>query len=149
MAKKYFEERYDIRKEKKELNERLHELRAREEAERRDYLNTITSLIQSRPGMTANQYAMFLTDDPDEQERIAISIGGMGHMAEAARRKTRTLPFYSENEDRIICECPSIPTLERARKTVTRHFIEVDDNGTPIGKMEMEQSFMVYSISEN
>lgn len=126
---------------KRELREALKAIYRQEHLERFNYLSELESLIKSRPGLTASQYANIMSNDACERESIRTSIGLMGYVAEHHREfVTGKLPNWETDLT------PSMPKLVRKEHTIKRRFIEVDENNQPIGTLEHEEHKYTYSM---
>lgn len=137
----YFSNRDNNLSKKASLRAELRAIRIQEEAERIDYLNRVQNLIASRPGLTASQYAMLLSDNACERESIRTSIGNMAYVAEHHREfVTGKLGKWETDLT------PSMPNLKRKEITIKRRFIEVDENNQPIGTHEYEEFKYTYSM---
>lgn len=137
----YFSNRDNNLSKKASLRAELRAIRIQEEAERIDYLNRVQNLIASRPGLTASQYAMLLSDNACERESIRTSIGNMAYVAEHHREfVTGKLGKWETDLT------PSMPKLKRKEITIKRRFIEVDENNQPIGTHEYEEFKYTYSM---
>lgn len=123
------------------LRAELHNIHVQEKAEHADYIMRVQNLIASRPGLTASQYAMLLSDSASERESIRTSIGNMGYVAEHHRDFVAGKLGKWESDLN-----PTIPTLVRKEHTVKRRFIEVDENNQPIGTHEYEECKYTYSM---
>lgn len=138
----YFTTRSELASKKTELLSALAEIYEIEDSAYCDYLRELQTIITKHPDLTAAQYAAILGKSKEERESIRISIGVMGHMTEASRKHRTT------RGGQPICEYPSMPHLSRKQKTITRHFIEVDENGTPLGTLETSETKLTYSITK-
>ncbi len=137
----YFSNRDNNLSKKASLRAELRAIRIQEEAERIDYLNRVQNLIASRPGLTASQYAMLLSDNACERESIRTSIGNMAYVAEHHHEfVTGKLGKWETDLT------PSMPNLKRKEITIKRRFIEVDENNQPIGTHEYEEYKYTYSM---
>ena len=137
----YFSNRDNNLSKKASLRAELRAIRIQEEAERNDYLMRVQNIITSRPGLTASQYAMLLSDNACERESIRTSIGNMAHVAEHHRKfVTGKLGKYETDLT------PTMPKLVRKEHIVKRRFIEVDENNQPIGTHEYEECKYTYSM---
>lgn len=137
----YFSNRNNNLSKKAALLAELNNIREQENAEYADYLMRVQNLIASRPGLTATQYAMLLSDNACERESIRTSIGNMGYVAEHHRKFVAgKLGEYE------IDLTPTMPNLKRKEITVKRRFIEVDENNQPIGTHEYEELKYTYSM---
>ena len=137
----YFSNRDNNLSKKASLRAELRAIRIQEEAERNDYLMRVQNIITSRPGLTASQYAMLLSDNACDRESIRTSIGNMAHVAEHHRKfVTGKLGKYETDLT------PTMPKLVRKEHIVKRRFIEVDENNQPIGTHEYEECKYTYSM---
>ena len=137
----YFSNRDNNLSKKASLRAELRAIRIQEEAERDDYLKRVYNLITSRPGLTASQYAMLLSDNACERESIRTSIGNMAYVAEHHRKfVTGKLGKYETDLT------PTMPNLKRKEHIIKRRFIEVDENNQPIGTHEFEECKYTYSM---
>lgn len=139
----YFSNRNNNLSKKATLLAELHNIRRQEHAEYADYIKRVQNLIASRPGLTASQYAMLLSDNACERESIRSSIGNMAYVAEHHRKfVTGKLGKYESDLT------PTLPALKRKEITVKRRFIEVDENNQPIGTHEYEEYKYTYSMED-
>lgn len=120
----------------RELREQLDKLIAERDRNHYNYLHEVEDAIRKHPNLTAGQIAGILTDSADERLSIATSIGLMAHHAEDYRK-------HGRNAD---CQNPAIPNLHRKTKTIKRNFVELDEDGNPIGKFSMTEEKYVYSM---
>ena len=137
----YFSERNELENKIRDLAITLNSLRDAKKDARQNYLSELARLIKSRPGLTASQYAMLLSDNACERNSIRTSIGNMAHVAEHHRKfVTGKLPNWETDLD------PTMPSLKRKEIIIKRRFIEVDENNQPIGTHEYEESKYTYSM---
>lgn len=141
MTNNYFATIHKNAAKKEELLDALRKLWKQEDEARSNYIQRVESLIRSRPGLTAHQYAIMLSDDPKEQASIRTSIGMLGQKAEEARSSAN---FYLRTK----CYHPSVPSLVAKPIFITRHFLEVDENGNPLGKFDMVEKKNTYSMKD-
>lgn len=138
----YFTTRNELASKKAELLKALEKIYETEGNAHWDYLRELQDTIVKHPNLTAGQYAAILGKTKEERESIRLSIGMMGYMAEACNRNEKA---YSGSP---VCDCPSMPNLRRKSKTITRHFIEVDEDGNPLGTLETSETKYTYSIAK-
>lgn len=143
----YFSNRNDNLSKKAALRAELRNIRKQEEAEYADYIMRVQNLIKSRPGLTASQYAMLMSNDACERNSIQMSISNMGYMAEA-HEKGWVKRAYGGYDAHAVCANPSMPSLKRKQTMVKRRFIEVDENNQPIGTHETTEYCTIYNIKE-
>lgn len=139
----YFSNRKNNISKKAALRAELENICMQEKIEHDDYIMRVQNIITSRPGMTASQYAMLLSDNACERNSIRTSIGNMGYVADY-HRKFITGKCYAFEGDLT----PTMPNLKRKEITIKRRFIEVDENNQPIGTVEREEYKHIYSIEE-
>ena len=137
----YFSERNELENKIHDLTIALNSLRDTKKDARQNYLSELARLIKSRPGLTASQYAMLLSDNACERNSIRTSIGNMAYVAEHHRDFVRgKLGKFETDLD------PSMPALKRKEISIKRRFIEVDENNQPIGTHEYEEFKYTYSM---
>lgn len=143
----YFSERNELENKIHDLVIALDSLRRTKDDARQNYLSELAHLIKTRPGLTATQYAMLMSNDACERNSIQMSISNMGYMAEAYEKNLRTHSYYGD-DSHMVCSNPSMPSLKRKQTKVKRRFIEVDENNQPIGTHETTEYRTVYNIKE-
>lgn len=143
----YFSERNELENKIHDLILILDNLRRTKKDARQNYLSELAHLIKSRPGLTATQYAMLMSNDACERNSIQMSISNMGYMAEA-HEKNWVKRAYGGYDAHMVCVNPSMPSLKRKQIMVKRRFIEVDENNQPIGTHEYEEYKHTYSIED-
>ena len=137
----YFSERNELENKIRDLAIALNSLRDTKKNARQNYLSELARFIKSRPGLTASQYAMLLSDNACERESIRTSIGNMAYVAEHHR------DFVAGKLGRFETDLtPTLPALKRKEIAVKRRFIEVDENNQPIGTHEVEEYKYTYSM---
>lgn len=141
----YFSERNELDSKIRDLAIALNSLRDVRDGARQNYLSELAHLIKSRPGLTATQYAMLMSNDAYERNSIQMSISNMGYMAEA-HEKGWVKRAYGGYDAHAVCANPSMPSLKRKQTMVKRRFIEVDENNQPIGTVEYEDYKYTYSM---
>ena len=144
----YFSERKELENKIHDLILSLDSLRRTKDDARQNYLAELANLIKSRPGLTATQYAMLMSNDACERNSIQMSISGMGYMAEAHEKNWNARGICLNGHPQKVCNNPSMPSLKRKYTTVERRFIEVDENNQPIGTHETTEWRVTYSIKE-
>ena len=137
----YFSERNELENKIHDLVLAIENLRKTKNDARQNYLSELARLIKSRPGLTASQYAMLMSNDACERESICTSIGNMGYVAEH-HRKFVTGKLGKFESDLT----PTLPKLTRKRFMIKRRFIEVDENNQPLGTIERGEFKYVYSM---
>ena len=116
------------------LRIQLRALRINDEEEHRDYLKQLRGVMAKNPNRTAAQIAAIMTNDEDERTSIKASIVGLASASASSRRHHPVVKY------------PTMPEMRRNFKTVTRRFLEVDEDGNVLGSFTKEDVRYVYSI---
>lgn len=116
------------------LRIQLRALRINDEEEHRDYLKQLRGVMVNNPNKTAAQIAAIMTDNEDERTSIKASVVGLASASASSRRP------------HPVVKNPTMPEMRRNFKTVTRRFLEVDDDGNVLGSFTKEDVRYTYSI---
>lgn len=130
----HFQNRKQANFEMDALRMQLHELRIKDEEEHRDYLRQLRGVMVNNPNKTAAQIAAIMTDNEDERTSIRASVVGLASASASSRRP------------HPVVKNPTMPEMRRNFKTVTRRFLEVDDDGNVLGSFTKEDALYTYSI---
>ena len=130
----HFQNRKQTNIEMDALRKQLNDLRAKDEEEHRDYLKQLRGVMVNHPNKTAAQIAAIMTDNEDERTSIKASVVGLASASASSRRP------------HPIVKNPTMPEMRRNFKTVTRRFLEVDDDGNVLGSFTKEDVRYSYSI---
>lgn len=130
----HFQNRKQANLEMDALRKQLNDLRIRNEEEYRDYLRQLRGVMTNNPNKTAAQIAAIMTNDEDERTSIKASVAGLAYASVDSRRKNPTV------------KNPTMPEMRRDFKTVTRRFLEVDEDGNVLGSFTKEDVRYIYSI---
>lgn len=130
----HFQNRKQANIEMDALRKQLNDLRAKDEEEHRDYLKQLRSVMVNNPNKTAAQIAAIMTKDKDERTSIKASVVGLASASASSRRPHPAV------------KNPTMPEMRRNFKTVTRRFLEVDEDGNVLGSFTKEDVRYTYSI---
>ena len=130
----HFQNRKQANLEMEALRKQLNDLRIRNEEEYHDYLRQLRGVMANNPNKTAAQIAAIMTNDEDERTSIKASVAGLAYASVDSRRKNPTV------------KNPTMPEMRREFKTVTRRFLEVDEDGNVLGSFTKEDVRYTYSI---
>ena len=130
----HFQNRKQANLEMDALRKQLNDLRIRNEEEYRDYLRQLRGVMVNNPNKTAAQIAAIMTNDEDERTSIKASVAGLAYASVDSRRNHPTV------------KNPTMPEMRRDFKTVTRRFLEVDEDGNVLGSFTKEDVRYIYSI---
>ena len=130
----HFQNRKQANHEMEVLRKQLNDLRTKDEEEHRDYLKQLRGVMVNNPNKTAAQIAAIMTKDEDERNSIKASVVGLASASVSSRRP------------HPVVKNPTMPEMRRNFKTVTRRFLEVDEDGNVLGSFTKEDVRYVYSI---
>ena len=130
----HFQNRKQANHEMHMLRMQLNVLRVRDENEHREYLKQLRGVMANNPNKTAAQIAAIMTEDENERNSIKASVAGLAYASVDSRRIHPTV------------KNPTMPEMRRDFKTVTRRFLEVDEDGNVLGSFTKEDVRYTYSI---
>ena len=130
----HFQNRKQTNIEMDALRKQLNDLRAKDEEKHRDYLKQLRSVMVNNPNKTAAQIAAIMTKDKDERTSIKASVVGLASASASSRRP------------HPVVKNPTMPEMRRNFKSVTRRFLEVDEDGNVLGSFTKEDVRYTYSI---
>lgn len=130
----HFQNRKQTNFEMDALRMQLHELRIKDEVEHREYLKQLHGVMANNPNKTAAQIAAIMTDDENERNSIKASVAGLAYASANSRRPHPTV------------KNPTMPEMRRDFKSITRRFLEVDEDGNVLGSFTKEDVRYTYSI---
>lgn len=130
----HFQNRKAARNELSKLRAQMHTIRSVDDAEHREYMRALRSVIATNPNRTAAQIAAMMADNRDERVSIKSSVGSLAAATEDSKRK------YAHVKN------PSMPELRRSMRTTTRRFLEIDESGTVINEFTKDERQYTYSV---
>ena len=126
----------DLRSSIQHVLDEMAELREDSENRYKDYIYQLKKIlpIKEELSLPAGVIAARLSDDEDEQRSIRASLCGLGHSAECKRLHTY--------------DFSALPALKTSRHTTTRHFAELDDEGSVIRQWDAEKTTTTYYLDK-
>ena len=126
----------DLRSSIQHVLDEMAELREDSENRYKDYIYQLKKIlpIKEELSLPAGAIAARLSNDKDEQRSIRASLCGLGHYAECKR-------LYTDGFS-------SLPALKTSRRTTTRHFAELDDEGSVIRQWDAEKTTTTYYLDK-
>lgn len=102
---------------------------------------------QEKFSLPAEVIAARLSDDEDEQHSICASLRGLANSAETKRRGKE---WNKDHPDYDTCADlnAALPTLKTSMRTTTRHFAELNDEGSVIRQWDVEKSTATYYLDK-
>lgn len=112
------------------------------------YIYQLNRLLPSKEELSlpAEVIAARLSDDKDEQRSICASLCGLARFAATKRlneERHKNLPYSTYIEIDA-----TMPALKTSRRTTTRHFAELDDEGCAIRRWDVEKSTTTYYLDK-
>lgn len=117
----------------------LDEITSLREDSRNCYLQYLSQLVKVLPSkkelsLPAETIAARLSYDEDERRSICASLRGLARGAECKR-------LYTDGFS-------ALPALKISRRTTTRHFAELDDEGCAICRWDVEKATTTYYLDQ-
>ena len=112
------------------------------------YIFQLTQILprQEELSLPAEVIAARLSDDEGEQRSICASLRGLASSATAKRLNEQ----WHKNHPYSICIeiDATMPALKTSRRTTTRHFAELDDEGCAIRRWDVEKTATTYYLDQ-
>lgn len=103
---------------------------------------------QEELSLPAETIAARLSYDEDERRSICASLRGLARSAENKRRGVEWNKNYPEKYDIRADNFSALPTLKTSRRTTTRHFAELNDEGRAIRQWDVEKTTTSYYLDQ-
>lgn len=126
----------DLRRSIQHVLDQMTDLHNKSRQQYCEYLLQLKKILPRKEGfaLPAEVIAARLSDDEDEQDSICASLRGLARAAECKRR-------YGE-------DFSALPTLKTSTRTTTRHFAELDDEGSVIRQWDVKKSTTTYYLDQ-
>ena len=126
----------DLRRSIQHVLDEMADLREDSENRYKDYIYQLKKIlpIKEELSLPAGVIAARLSNDKDEQRSIRASLCGLGHYAEYKR-------LYTDGFS-------ALPALKTSRRTTTRHFAELNDEGCAIRRWDVEKATTTYYLDK-
>lgn len=114
------------------------------------YLSQLRKLLPSKEAfaLPAEVIAARLSNDEDEQHSICASLRGLARAAEHKRLGVEWNKDHPEEDDPRAYDFSALPALKTSRRTVTRHFAELDDEGSVIRQWDVKKTAINYYLDQ-
>ena len=125
----------DLRRSIQHVLDEMAELREDSENRYKDYIYQLKEIlpIKKEVSLPAGVIAARLSNDKDEQRSIRASLCGLARGAEHRR--------YIDSRS-------TLPALKTIRRTITRHFAELNDEGCAIRRWDVEKATTTYYLDQ-
>lgn len=126
----------DLRRSIQHVLDEMADLREDSENRYQEYILQLKKIlpIKEELSLPAGVIAARLSNDKDEQRSIRASLCGLGHFAEYKRLHTDGFS--------------ALPALKTSRRTTTRHFVELNDEGCAIRRWDVEKATTTYYLDK-
>lgn len=126
----------DLRRSIQHVLDEMADLREDSESRYNEYIYQLKKIlpIKEELSLPAEVIAARLSNDKDEQRSIRASLRGLGHSAEYKRQYTDSFS--------------ALPALKTSRRTTTRHFAELNDEGCAIRRWDVEKTTITYYLDQ-
>lgn len=126
----------DLRRSIQHVLDEMASLREDSESRYNEYIYQLKKIlpIKEELSLPAEVIAARLSDDKDEQRSIRASLCGLARGAEQNRQ-------YMDGFS-------ALPALKTSRRTTTRHFAELDDEGCAIRRWDVEKTTTTYYLDK-
>ena len=126
----------DLRRSIQHVLDEMAELREDSENRYKDYIYQLKKIlpIKEELSLSAGVIAARLSDDEDEQRSIRASLCSLGHSAECKRLHGGGFS--------------TLPALKTSRRTTTRHFAELNDEGCAIRRWDVKKIATTYYLDQ-
>lgn len=114
------------------------------------YIYQLKKILPSKEelALSAEVIAARLSDDEDEQRSIYASLRGLARAAEHKRWGVEWNKDHPEDYDPRADDFSALPALKTSRRTATRHFAELDDEGCAIRRWDVEKTTTTYYLDQ-
>lgn len=125
----------DLRRSIQHVLDEMAELREDSEGRYNEYIYQLKKALplKEESSLPAEVIAAHLSNDKDEQRSIRASLRGLARGAEHRQ---------------YIDSFSALPTLKTSRRTTTRHFAELDDEGCAIRRWDVEKTTTTYYLDQ-
>lgn len=138
----------DLRRSIQHVLDEMAELREDSESRYNEYIYQLKKIlpIEEESSLPAETIAARLSNDKDEQRSICASLRGLANFAATKRLNEE---FHKHFPDSTCIEIDAtMPALKTSRRTTTRHFAELDDEGCAIRRWDVEKTTTTYYLDQ-
>lgn len=132
----------------KSVLDEMTDLRRDSECKYDQYICQLKKILpcQEEFAIPAETIAARLSYDEDERRSICASLRGLANSADTKRLNKE---WCKNHPDSTYIEInATMPTLKTSRRTTTRHFAELNDEGCAIRKWDVEKGITTYYLDQ-
>lgn len=136
----------NLRRSIQHVLDEMDNLRFSSEQNYQEYLYQLKKILPRKKAfaLPAEVIAARLSDNEDEQRSICFSLRNLARSAETKRRTEEWKKYPGEYADYNA----TLPALKTSKRATTRHFAELDDEGNPIRKWDVEETTTNYYLDQ-
>lgn len=140
----------DLRRSIQHVLDEMADLRCDSENRYNEYILQLKKILPTKEELSlpAETIAARLSYDEDERHSICASLRGLAQAAEQKRSSVEWNKNYPEEYDTCADYFPTLPALKTSRRTTTRHFAELNDEGCAIRKWDVEKTTTTYYLDK-
>ena len=138
----------ELRRSIQHVLDEMADLREDSESRYNEYIYQLKKIlpIKEELSLPAGVIAARLSNDKDEQRSIRASLRGLANSAETKRLNKE---WHKNHPDSTYIEIDvTMPALKTSRRTTTRHFAELDDEGRAIRQWDVEKTIATYYLDQ-
>lgn len=140
----------DLRRSIQHVLDEMTSLRYDSENRYQEYILQLKKILPVKEAfaLPAEVIAARLSNDEDEQRSIYASLRGLARAAEHKRWGVEWNKDHPGEYDTRADDFSTLPALKTSRRTVTRHFAELDDEGSVIRQWDVEKTAINYYLDQ-
>lgn len=140
----------DLRRSIQHVLDEMASLRVDSKSRYNEYIRQLTKILprQEELSLPAETIAARLSYDEDEQRSIRASLCGLARAAENKRLGVEWNKDHPEGYDIRAEDFSALPALKTSRRTTTRHFAELNDEGCTIRRWDVEEATTTYYLDQ-
>lgn len=140
----------DLRRSIQHVLDKMAELRDDSESRYHEYILQLKKILPVKEAfaLPAEVIAARLSDDKDEQRSIRASLRGLARAAEHKRWGEEWNKDHPEDNDPRAYDFSALPALKTSMRTTTRHFAELDDEGSVIRQWDVKKTAINYYLDQ-
>ena len=138
----------DLRRSIQHVLDEMASLRVDSESRYNEYIYELKKVIplEEELALPAEAIAARLSYDEDERRSICASLRGLANSADTKRLNEE---WCKNHPDSTCIEInATMPTLKTSRRTTTRHFAELNDEGCAIRRWDVEKTTTTYYLDQ-
>ena len=138
----------DLRRSIQHVLDEMASLRADSESRYNEYILQLEKIlpVKAELSLPAEVIATRLSNDEDEQRSICASLRGLANSAATKRLNEEWHKTYPDST--YIEIDATMPALNISWRTTTRHFAELNDEGSVIRQWDVEKSTTTYYLDK-